>query len=102
VQFDTDALPNDPIVLQQILRDLYTEKNKLRPLIDRLTRHQFGRRSEQLAVEQLLLGLEDQEQTIAEHQAARTQPSRQMLPKRDLAPRAITPRCRRICRVIRW
>jgi hypothetical protein len=30
-----------------------TENDKLRLLIDRLTRHQFGRRSEQLAVEQL-------------------------------------------------
>jgi transposase len=70
VQIDTDALSNDPVVLQQMLRDLYAENDKLRLLIDRLTRHQFGRRSEQLAVEQLQLGLEDQEQTVAEHQAA--------------------------------
>jgi transposase len=70
VQIDTDALPNDPVVLQQMLRDLYAENDKLRLLIDRLTRHQFGRRSEQLGVEQLQLGLEDQEQTVAEHQAA--------------------------------
>jgi len=35
-------------VLQQMLRDLYAENDKLRLLIDRLTRHQFGRRSEQL------------------------------------------------------
>jgi transposase len=70
MQIDTDALPNDPAVLQQILRDLYAENDKLRLLIDRLTRHQFGRRSEQLTVEQLQLGLEDQAQTAAEHQAA--------------------------------
>ena len=70
VQIDADALPNDPAVLQQMLRDLYAENDKLRLLIDRLTRHQFGRRSEQLAVEQLQLGLEDQEQTVAEHRAA--------------------------------
>jgi transposase len=70
VPIDTNALPNDPVVLQQILRDLYAENDKLRLLIDRLTRHQFGRRSEQLAVEQLQLGLEDQEQAVAEHQAA--------------------------------
>jgi hypothetical protein len=57
-------------VLQQMLRDLYAENDKLRLLIDRLTRHQFGRRSEQLAVEQLQLGLDDQEQTVAEHRAA--------------------------------
>src|SRR5262249_49635000 len=53
-----------------MLRDLYAENDKLRLLIDRLTRHQFGRRSEQLAVEQLQLGLEDQEQTVAERLAA--------------------------------
>jgi transposase len=70
MQIDPDALPNDPVVLQQILRDLYAENDKLRLLIDRLTRHQFGRRSEQLTVEQLQLGLEDQEQSVAEHQAA--------------------------------
>ena len=67
---DTNALPNDPVVLQQMLRELYAENDKLRLLIDRLTRHQFGRSSEQLVVEQLQFGLEDQEQTVAEHRAA--------------------------------
>jgi transposase len=70
VQIDTHALPSDPAVLQQMLRDLYAENDKLQLLIDRLTRHQFGQRSEQLAVEQLQLRLEDQEQTVAEHRAA--------------------------------
>ena len=67
---DADALPNDPIVLQKMLRELYAENDKLRLLIQRLSRYQFGRRSEQLTAEQLQLGLEDQEQTVAEHQAA--------------------------------
>ena len=67
---DADALPNDPIVLQEMLRELSVENDKLRLLIQRLTRHQFGRRSEQLMAEQLQFGLEDQEQTVAEHQAA--------------------------------
>ena len=57
---DPDALPDDPAALQQMLRELYAENDKLRLLIERLTRHQFGRRSEQLTVEQLQLGLEDQ------------------------------------------
>jgi transposase len=70
VPIDADALPNDPIVLQEMLRELYAENDKLRLLIQRLTRHQFGRRSEQLTAEQLQFGLEDQEQTVAEHQAA--------------------------------
>ena len=67
---DPDALPDDPAALQQMLRELYAENDKLRLLIERLTRHQFGRRSEQLTIEQLQLGLEDQEQVVAEHQAS--------------------------------
>ena len=70
MQIDPDALPNDPAVLQQILRELYAENDKLRLLIERLTRHQFGCRSEQLTVDQLQLVLEDQEQTVAEHEAS--------------------------------
>jgi transposase len=70
VEIDPDALPNDPTALQQILRELYAENDKLRLLIARLTRHQFGSRSEQLTVEQLQLGIEDQEQTVAEREAA--------------------------------
>ena len=46
------------------------ENDKLRLLIQRLTRHQFGRRSEQLSADQLQFGLEDLEQTVAENQAA--------------------------------
>jgi transposase len=37
----------------------------LRLLIQRLLRHQFGRRSEQLSADQLELGLEGLEQSIA-------------------------------------
>ena len=80
VQIDLDTLPNDPAILQQMLRDvvataahqqgvLHAENDKLRLLIQRLLRQQFGRRSEQLSPDQLQLGLEDLEQTIAENQA---------------------------------
>jgi transposase len=77
VQIDPDALPDDAAALQQMLRTvllqqsaLHAENDKLRLLIQRLTRHQFGRRSEQLSPDQLQLGLEDLEQTIAANQAA--------------------------------
>jgi len=70
VQTVPEILPNDPILLQQMLRELYAENDKLRLLIQRFTRHEFGRRSEQLTPDQLQFGLEDQEQTVAEHQAA--------------------------------
>jgi len=76
MQIDPDSLPDDPALLRQILRtvmqqqgELHAENDKLRLLIQRLTRHQFGRRSEQLPDEQLQLGLEDLAQTIAENQA---------------------------------
>lgn len=74
VQIDLDNLPDDPATLQQMLRDIVQELNaendKLRLLIHRLVRHQFGRRSEQLTADQLQLGLEDLEQTVAANQAA--------------------------------
>ena len=81
MQIDLDALPDDPAILQRMLREvvaatmqqnaaLSAENDKLRLLIQRLTRHQFGRRSEQLIADQFQLGLEDIEQTIAENEAA--------------------------------
>jgi transposase len=76
VEIDLDRLPDDPAILQQMLRDtvhqhgaLHAENDKLRLLIQRLLRQQFGRRSEQLSPDQLQLGLEDLEQTVAENQA---------------------------------
>jgi transposase len=76
MQIDPDTLPDDPALLQQMLRaalhqqgELHAENDKLRLLIQRLMRHQFGRRSEQLTADQLQFGLEDLEQTIAENQA---------------------------------
>ena len=88
MQIDLDTLPDDPAILQQMLRDMAAmaeqrhtalqaavqereaENDKLRMLIQRLLRHQFGRRSERLDFDQLQLGLEDLEQTIAEGEAA--------------------------------
>jgi len=49
VQTDPPDLPDDTALLQQMLRELYAENDKLRLLLQRLTRHQFGTRSEQLA-----------------------------------------------------
>jgi len=80
VEIDLDRLPDDPALLQQMLRDvvtvaahqhgeLHAENDKLRMLIKRLLRHRFGRRSEQLGADQLQFGLEDLEQTVAANQA---------------------------------
>ena len=96
MQIDPDALPDDPATLQQMLRAvlhqqgaLCAENDRLRLLIQRLTRHQFGRRSEQLTPDQLQLGLEALEQAVAANQAAQeaaadavTIPTRQPRPGR--------------------
>ena len=72
MQIDLAALPSDPALLQQAVRELaaaLTTKNaeieKLHALIKQLQRSQFGRRSEQLDADQLQLGLEDLEQAVA-------------------------------------
>jgi transposase len=77
VRIDLDNLPDDPALLQRMLRqvvhehdELQAQNDKLALLIRRLVRHQFGRRSEQLTADQLQLGLEDLEQTVAANQAA--------------------------------
>src|SRR3954463_4863978 len=75
-------------VLQEAVQQRDAEIDKLQLLIKRLLRQQFGRRSEQLTPDQLLLGIEDLEQTIAERQA-----------KQDAAdPAADKPRPRREAR----
>jgi transposase len=108
VQIDLATLPDDPATLQHLLRAVIAaaeqqhavlqdtvqqrdaEIDKLHLLIKRLLRHQFGRRSEQLNPDQLLLGIEDLEQTVAENQAgqgaadpAADKPRREARPNRN-------------------
>src|SRR3954465_15614942 len=64
------------------------EIEKLRLLIRQLQRGQFGRRSEKLDPDQLQLGLEDLEQTVAAAEAARE----------EAAARSGTPRAPRVRR----
>jgi hypothetical protein len=85
MQIDLTALPDDAYVLQSMVRDAVTaalqrdakvteltaEIEKLQSLIQKMLRHRFGRRSEQLSPDQLLLAIEDAEQEIAEQQAAK-------------------------------
>ena len=81
---DLTALPDDPATLQQMLRDVVAavgerdaEIEKLQLLIQRLLRHQFGRRSEKLSPDQLQLGIEDLEQDIAANEAAQDEKASQ-------------------------
>jgi hypothetical protein len=71
---DLAALPDEPDVLQRMLREvvpeLQAENEKLWLLIQRLLRHRYGPRSEKLDLEQLQLVLEETEQSAAEAEAA--------------------------------
>ena len=88
-----------------MLRALHAENDTLRRLIKRLTRHQSGRRSEQLTEEQLQLGLEDLEQTSAEQQAqldAAGAGNDRQAKAATTPPAATTAHSLRICRATRW
>lgn len=80
---DLDALPDDFDALRQLVRDLATQRDgdraelaraqteiqRLRFIVQRLQRHQFGRRSERIDGDQLQLGLEDLDVDIAQVEA---------------------------------
>jgi len=119
MQIDLTTLPEDSAVLQSMIRDVVTasmqhdaqlteltvENDKLRVLIQKLLRHRFGRRSEQLSPDQLKLAIEDCEQEIAEREAAEdaAAQSEEARQRRRAAHRdAILGRCRRICHATRW
>ena len=61
----SDALPDDPMMLKAMLLAERVQNERLRQIIRDLQRHQFGRRAETLPEDQMLLGLEDVEQTEA-------------------------------------
>src|SRR3954451_4824782 len=81
IDFDTALAERDAVRTE---RDLVREERdaaqaeieKLRLLIRQLQRNRFGRRSERLDPDQLQLGLEDREQTVAAAEAAQEAASR--------------------------
>ena len=60
-----DALPDDPETLKAMLVAERVRSERLVQIIKELQRHRFGRRAETLPEDQLLLALEDIEQTEA-------------------------------------
>ena len=83
MRFDLDHLPDDPMLLQRIVRDMAEamesertqlseaqgEVERLRGIIKQLQRAQFGRRSERLDPDQLQLGIEELDADIARTEA---------------------------------
>src|SRR6266545_8311868 len=70
-----DALPDDPSMLKAMLIAERMQNERLRQIIKELQRHCFGRRAETLPEDQMLLGLEDVEQTAASDEAGADQAS---------------------------
>jgi transposase len=64
-----ESLPDDPSALKAMLIAERVQNDRLRQIIKELQRHRFGRRAESLPEDQMLLGLEDVEQTQAAAQA---------------------------------
>jgi transposase len=62
----TNALPDDPETLKAMLTAERLRSERLVQIIKELQRHRFGRRAETLPEDQLLLALEDVEQSEAE------------------------------------
>jgi transposase len=62
-------LPDDPTLLQHLLREAQAEITRLHMLIAVLLRNRFGRRSERLGEEALQQDIEDAEQSLGEQQA---------------------------------
>jgi transposase len=65
VSTSASPLPDDPSTLKTLLEEERAENERLRQIIKAMQRHRFGRRAESLPQDQLLLGLEEAEQTEA-------------------------------------
>jgi transposase len=66
----TDSLPDDPGTLKAMLIAERVRNDRLRQIIKELQRYRFGRRAETLPEDQMLLGLEEVEQVIANEEVA--------------------------------
>jgi transposase len=66
---EADALPDDPGTLKAMLLAERARAERLEQIIKELRRHRFGRSAETLPEDQLQLGLEDVEQTVAASEA---------------------------------
>src|SRR3984893_11671571 len=64
-----DTLPDDPDTLKAMLLAARARAERLEQIIKELQRHRFGRRAETLPEDQLLLGLEEVEQSAASGEA---------------------------------
>jgi transposase len=111
MDIDLAALPNDVVTLQQMVRSLAAERanlceaqaeiERLRLIVQKLQRSQFGRRAERLDDNQLQLGFEDLGADIARVEAtlpsaAAKMPSPRLLTDRPSIPAHLPREDRRL------
>ena len=103
MSLDLAALPTDVDALHRLVRELASqasddqaelararaEVERLRSIVQRLQRAQFGRRSERLDGDQLALGLEDLDVDIARVQAPLASPADEVAPNPPSRPRSL-------------
>ena len=89
-----EALPDDPETLKAMLIAERIRSERLAQIIKDMQRHRFGRRAEALPADQLLLALEDAEQSQAEAAAeaeAKSPPKREEARRKRRANRGALP-----------
>ena len=91
-----DALPDDPETLKAMLIAERIRSERLVQILKDMQRHRFGRRAETLSADQLLLALEDVEQSEAETAAEAEAKSQATRAEGSRKRRALPPHLPRI------
>lgn len=94
---EADALPDDSGMLKAMLLAERARAERLEQIIKELRRRRFGRRAETLPEDQLQLGLEDVEQTVAASEAQEEAAAPAEQTRRAAKRRTNRDRSRRIC-----
>jgi transposase len=96
------VLPDDPDLLKTLLLAERAESERLRQIIKELQRHRFGRRAETLPEDQLLLALEEVEQSEAANDAQREEsaPNKRLPAKRCVNRGSLPAHLPRLERVV--
>ena len=92
-----EMLPDDPNELKAMLVAERVRNERLVQIIKELQRHRFGRRAETLPEDQMLLALEEVEQTEA---GAAAETEAKSAPEREQAARKRRVESRRVCPLI--
>jgi transposase len=94
MSLSAETLPDDPETLKAMLIAERIRSERLAQIIKDMNRHRFGRRAEALPADQLLLGLEEAEQSQAEAAAeaeAKSPPMREEAKLKRRANRGSLP-----------